>query len=73
MAGSRQDREKSISSQSQDQFLNLEQRKDREVNAHTTHTSRSQSQEGSHISYEENTSSLQLEIDRLRRRLRHKR
>ena len=37
---------------------------------HTTHTSRSQSQGGSHVSHDENTRSLQLEIDRLRRRFR---
>ena len=36
---------------------------------HITHTSRNQSRGGSHISYKENTRSLQLEIDRLRRRL----
>ena len=36
---------------------------------HTTHTSRSQSRGGSYISHEENTRSMQLEIDRLRRRL----
>ena len=38
---------------------------------HITHTSRSQSRGGSHISHEENTRSLHLEIDRFRRRLRH--
>ena len=35
----------------------------------TTHTSKSQSQGMSHISHKENTRSLQLEINRLRRRL----
>ena len=40
---------------------------------HTTHTSRSQSRGGSHISHEENTKSLQLEIDRFCRRLRRER
>ena len=38
---------------------------------HATHTSRSQSRGGSYISHEENTKSMQLEIDRLRRRLRY--
>ena len=36
---------------------------------HTTYTGRSQSRGGSHISQEENTRSMQLEIDRLRKRL----
>ena len=69
MVGSRQDREESIGSQRQDQFLNLKRRRDCEVSVHTTHTSRSQSRGGSYISHEENTRSMQLEIDRLRRRL----
>ena len=73
MAGSRQDREESIGSQHQDQFLNIEWRRDREVCVHTTLSSRSQSRGGSHISHEENTISLELEIDCLHRRLRHER
>ena len=36
---------------------------------HTTHISRSQSRGVSYISYKENTRSMQLEIDRLCRRL----
>ena len=40
---------------------------------HTTHTSRSQPRGGSYISHEENTRSMQLEIDHLRRRLCRKR
>ena len=56
-------------SQRQDHFLNLKQRKDREVSVHTTYTGRSQSQSGSHISHEENIKAMQLEIDHLRRRL----
>ena len=35
---------------------------------HTTHTSRTQSRSGSHVSHEENTRTMQLEIDHLRRR-----
>ena len=73
MVGSRQDQNEFISSQRQDQFLDLEQKRDCEVSVHTTHTSRSQSRGGSYISYKENTKSMQLEIDRLRRRLRHER
>ena len=36
---------------------------------HTTHTSRSYSQGGSHVSHEENTRAMQLEIDHLKRKL----
>ena len=72
MVGSGQDREESIGFQHQDQFLNLERRRDREVSVHTTHTSKSQSLGKSYISHEENTRNMQLEIDHLRRRLRHK-
>ena len=39
----------------------------------TTHTSRSQSQGGSYFSHEENTKAMQLEIDHLKRKLRHER
>ena len=51
MVGLGQDREEFISSQCQDQFLNLEQRRDHEVSVHTTHASRSQSRGGSYISH----------------------
>ena len=40
---------------------------------HTTHTSRSQSRGGSHISHEYNTRSMQLEIDYVCRRLHRER
>ena len=73
MAGSGQDWKESVGFQRQDQFLNLKRMRDREVGMHTTHTSRSQSQGGSHISHEENTRNLQLEIDCLRRRLHRER
>jgi len=73
MVGSGSNRGESICSQHQDQFFNLERMRDREVSVHTTHTSRSQSRGGSYISHEENTRSMQLEIDRLRRRLRRER
>ena len=63
MIGPSSNWEESMGSQRQDHFLNLERRKDREVSVHTTHTSRS------HISYEKNTRTMQLEIDHLRRRL----
>ena len=71
MVGSGPNREESVGSQRQDQFFNLEWRRDWEVSVYTTHTGRSQSQGGSHLSHEENIRSMQLEIDRLRRRLRH--
>ena len=66
-------REEFVSSQRQDRFLNLERWRNCEVSVHTTQTSRSQSQSGSHVSHEGNTKSMQLEIDRLRRRLRRDR
>ena len=62
-----------MGSQCQDHFVNLERRSDRGVSVHTTYTSRSQSRGGSHVSHEENTRSMQLEIDCLRRRLRSER
>ena len=62
-----------MGSQPQDHFVNLEWRRDREVSVHTTHTSRSHSRSRGHISYEENTRAMQLEIDRLKRKLRHER
>ena len=63
----------STGSQRQDHFCDLEQRKDREGSVHTTHTSRSHSRGGSHLSHEKNTKAMQLEIDRLKRSLRHER
>ena len=39
----------------------------------TTHTSRSQSRNGSHLSHEEDTKALQLEITHLKRKLHHER
>ena len=38
---------------------------------HTTCTSRSQSRNGSHLSYKEDTRVMQLEIDHLKRKLCH--
>ena len=54
-------------------FLNVKRRRDQEVSVHITHTSRSQSQGSSHVSHEENTRAMQLEIDRLRRKLQYER
>ena len=76
MVGSGPNREESIGSQREDQFVNLEKRRDREVNhppsVHTTHTSRNHSRTGSHVSHREETHNLKLEIDHLRRKLHRK-
>ena len=73
MVGSGPNLEESIGSQCQDHFVNLERKRDQEVSVHTTHTSRSQSQSESHLSYEKNTKAIQLEIDHLKRKLCHER
>ena len=73
MVDSGSNQEESMRSQRQDRFVNLEQRRDREFTMHTTHTSKSQSLSGSHLSHEENTRAMQLEIDHLKRRLRRER
>ena len=62
-----------MGSQHQNHFVNLERRMNREVSVHTTHTSRSQSRSGSHLSHEENARAMQLEIDHLKRKLLHER
>ena len=61
----------SRASQHGDPFLNLEQRNDREGSMRTTHTDQSQPRGGSHIFHAENNKNLQLEIDQLKRKLRH--
>ena len=71
MVGSGLNLEESIGSQCQDHFVNLERKRDLEVSVHTTHTSRSQSRSGNHLSHEENTKAMQLEIDHLKRKLCH--
>jgi len=73
MVGSGPNQAKFTGSQREDHFVNLDQRRDWEVSVHTTHTSMSQSRNGSHLSHEEDTRALQLEIDHLKRKLRHKR
>ena len=67
---------KPTSSQRQDNFLNLERERDRkrhrEGNMRTTHTSRSHSRVGSHMSQrQDNNKALQREIDDLKKKLRH--
>ena len=58
---------------SQDDFFNLEHKRDRKGSVHTTHTSRSHSRVRSHISQEQNNKAMQLEIDHLKRKLHHAR
>ena len=70
MVGLGPNREESMGSQRQDHFPNLERRRDWEASVHTTHTSRSHSRGGSHVSHEENARAMQLEIDHLKRKLR---
>ena len=50
MVGSGPHREESMGSRQQDDFLNLDHRRDREGSAHTTHASKSHSRVGSHVS-----------------------
>ena len=69
MVGSRPNREEFVGSHREDQFVNLERRRDREVNVNTTDTIRSHSRMGSHISNEEETRNLRLEVDHLHRKL----
>ena len=73
MVGSGLNLKESIGSQCQDHFVNLKHRMDREVSVHTTHTSKSQSRSRNHLSPEENTKAMQLEIVHLKRKLCHER
>ena len=76
MANLEQDKEEYVGSQRENQFVNLEQRKDKHhapnvmvESYHTEHTERSHSRTRSHISHDQETQKLQLEIDRLRSKL----
>ena len=73
MIGSAPHQAESTGSQCVNHFVNLERRRDREGSVHTTQTNRSQSQGKSHLSHEQDTKALQLEIDNLKRKLRHER
>ena len=75
MVGSGPHQAESTGSQQQDDFLNLERERDceryREGSVHTTYTSKSHSQVGSHISQRQNSNkAMQLEIDNLKKKLR---
>lgn len=78
VANSRQNRDESVGSQRVNHFVNLERRRDREANQtpkvrvetnYTDHTNRSQSSPGSHISHDQETRNLRLEIDHLCKKL----
>ena len=78
MVGSSSHQAESIGSQRQDDFLNLEQERDRERywegSVHTFHTSWSHSRVGSHVSQRQNSNkTMQQEIDDLKKKLRHAR
>ena len=73
MVGSGPHQTESRGSQRQNHFVNFEWRRDREGSVHTTHTSRSHSWGSSHLSHKKNTKAMQLEIDHLKKRLRHER
>ena len=63
--------EESRESQHSNPFVNLQQREDHEGSAHTTHTSKSQSQGKSRVSHAKNDRDMQREIDELKKELRH--
>ena len=78
IANSRQSREEFVDSQRVDHFVSLEQRRDREHDQtpsvrvktqHTGHSSRSHSRTESHVSHEQETQNLRLEIDYLHKTL----
>ena len=58
MVGSGLNLEESMGSQRQDHFVNLERRRDREVNVHTTNISGSQSRRGNHVSHKKDTKAM---------------
>ena len=62
-----------MGSHRQDHFRELEQKRGREGSVHTTHTSKSHSRGGSHLSQEKDTIAMQKEIDPLKRSLCHER
>ena len=77
MANVGQAREESVGSQRENQFLNLERRRDRQhtpsvmvESYHTECTERSHLGTRSHVSHVQETRKLQQEVDRLRRKLR---
>ena len=73
MVGSSSNQAESMGSQHQDHFHELEQRRDWEGSVHTTYTNRSHSRGCSHLSNKKDTEAMPLEIDHLKRSLRHER
>ena len=71
MVGSSPLQEESMGSSRQDDFLNLERKRDRKGSAHTTYTSKSHSRVGSHVSQGQNERAMQREIEDLKKKLRH--
>ena len=79
MANLEQDRKEYVGSQRENQFVNLEQRRDRHhapsvmvESYHIEHTEWSHLRTRSHISHDQETKKLQLKIDRFCRKLRRK-
>ena len=75
MEGSGQHQAEPANSQRQDDFLNLKHERDqeeyREGSVHTTHTSKSHSRAGSHVSQRrDDNKAMQREIDDLKKKLR---
>ena len=73
MVGSSSNQAESMGSQRQDHFRELERRRDWEGSVRATHTGKSHSWGGSHLSQEKDTKAMQKEIDHLKRSLRHER
>ena len=76
MATLEQNREKSVGSQRENLFVNLKRRRDRHhtpnvmvESYHTKRIERSYSRTGNHVSHEQETRTLQLEIDHLGKKL----
>ena len=60
-----------IGSQRENPFVNLEHRRDLKGSVHIVWTGKSYSQGKIHLSREEDTKALQLEVDQLKRKLGH--
>ena len=67
MANSSSHQAKSIASQCENPFVNLECRRDQEGSVHVTHTSKSHSRVESHVSQEQHNKAMQREIDQLKK------
>ena len=60
-----------MGSRRQDDFLNLECKRDWEGSILTTHTGKSHARVGSHVSQEQKNRAMQREIENLKKKLRH--